>query len=319
MSEPIEIITGCRLHFGIFAHRPETGREFGGVGVMIDTPRVRLSVRAAGSDSVDGPAEPAERVRGIVARYRRSVGDALQPPPCRVDVYEAIPPHVGLGSGTQLAMAVACGLSRLAGEESVTATELARRVGRGARSAIGVHGFECGGMLFDDGKAPGESLGSLAARIDFPAAWRFLLVTPARNEGLSGCAEREAFARLPPMPSGMTARLRQLAFERLLPAVKAKDYEATGELLYQFNCAVGEYFAPAQGGTYAHSQMRELVAAMRREGIAGVGQSSWGPTIFALLCDADSASDLAARIGADDRWRNCAVWIASANLSATPA
>ncbi|MEX0717788.1 MAG: hypothetical protein WD066_14435 [Planctomycetaceae bacterium] len=315
MSDPIAITTGCRLHFGIFSHRPACGREFGGVGLMLRAPRGRLSFRPAERDMVFGPEDAASRFREFVARYRRSVDSDEPPPRCAIEIHESIPPHVGLGSGTQSALAVADGLARLAGEGAVDPVVLAERVGRGVRSAIGIHGYRRGGLLFDDGKTLGEPVGSLARRLEFPAEWRFLLVIPREETGLSGPIEREAFARLPPMPAETTARLRELAFEQLEPAVTAADFDATSDALHEFNRIVGEYFAPAQGGTYAHPRMRELVAELRREGIAGVGQSSWGPTIFALLRDAAEVQNLRDRLAAARQWGDCIIQISAASDS----
>ncbi|MEX0704728.1 MAG: hypothetical protein WD069_21700 [Planctomycetales bacterium] len=312
MTGAIAITTGCRLHFGIFAHRPASGREFGGVGLMIDAPRVRLSLRADERDGASGPPEVAARVRAIVARYRAAVSGGQQPPPCSITIHESVPAHVGLGSGTQLALAVARGMARLAGDESADAVTLAARVGRGARSAIGIHGFERGGFLIDDGKSAGEPFGKLAARVDFPPDWRIVLVTPLEDAGLSGRAEREAFAQLPPMPSSTTAGLRSMAFDALLPSVTAGDFAAASESLHAFNRIVGEYFAAAQGGPYAHPRMRRLVEWLRAEGTAGVGQSSWGPTLFALARDGRAAAELALALEADPRWSACAVRVAGA-------
>src|SRR5690606_10009433 len=131
--------------------------------------------------------------------------------------------------------------------------------------------------------------------------------------GLSGPIEREAFARLPPMPPGTTARLRRIAFERLAPAVTAADFDATSDALHEFNRIVGEYFAPAQGGTYAHPRMRRLVAELRRAGITGVGQSSWGPTIFALLPDANAAEGLRENLVSTRQWSDCTLQVAAAS------
>jgi predicted sugar kinase len=40
----------------------------------------------------------------------------------------------------------------------------------------------------------------------------------------------------------------------------------------------------------------EVVAYLRGQGVRGVGQSSWGPTVFAVLGDADEAEALARRL-----------------------
>ena len=41
-------------------------------------------------------------------------------------------------------------------------------------------------------------------------------------------------------------------------------------------------FKPWQGGIYAHPRTAALVDLIRKRGVRGVGQSSWGPAVFAI-------------------------------------
>jgi len=56
----------------------------------------------------------------------------------------------------------------------------------------------------------------------------------------------------------------------------------------------GQWFAHAQGGTFAPGPSAELVRRMREWGVAGVGQSSWGPAVYGIV-DGDDAADLLER------------------------
>ena len=132
-----------------------------------------------------------------------------------------------------------------------------------ARSALGIHGFGLGGFLVDAGKRGDDDIGSLAARADFPSAWRMLLITPNVEAGLSGAHERDAFARLPPMPRSQTDRLSGIALTELLPAVLEADFDRCGDSIFEFGSIVGNYFAPVQGGTYATVATCELVEHLR--------------------------------------------------------
>jgi beta-RFAP synthase len=208
-------------------------------------------------------------------------------------------------------MAVAKAFSLLAGETDVDAVTLAQRVGRGSRSAIGIHGFERGGFLVDAGKLRDDAIGTLERRIDVPAGWRFLLVSPpGKSVGLSGTAEVDALSRLPAIPLNMTERLRRSVSVEMLPALAAGDCDRFGEALFQFGQLVGEYFRPIQGGTYATPLSGDLVAWIRAQGFPGVAQSSWGPTLAVCCADGASAELLAQSIAADPRWRGCRTHIA---------
>jgi len=226
----------------------------------------------------------------------------------RVQVHECIPLHHGLGAGTQLALAVGQALSVLTTGQPDDLSELAAAMHRGRRSAVGIHGFEHGGFLVDAGKRSEEPLGSLAARVTFPPEWRFVLVTPQDATGLAGESEEQAFSQLQRMPAESSGRLTNIVLTELLPAARHADFEAFSESLYAYGRLVGECFSPVQGGRYAHPVCEELVQELRREGIRGVAQSSWGPTMavaFPRQRDADAflASDVARRRRADCRFR----------------
>lgn len=204
--------------------------------------------------------------------------------------------HAGLGSGTQTALALAAALARLAGEADIAAVELARRVGRGARSALGIHGFQRGGVLVEAGKRTPDEISPLVARLPFPAEWRWLLFTPPNAHGLSGYAERSAFARLGAMPAATTDRLCRLVLMDLLPSVVTADFDAASAAIHEFGRLNGEFFAPIQGGLFADPRMAQIADWLISQGCRGVGQSSWGPTLFALCPNHPTAESLQASV-----------------------
>ena len=75
-----------------------------------------------------------------------------------------------------------------------------------------------------------------------------------------------------------------------------QDCQTFGEALYDFNRRVGELFAPVQGGIYSHPLVAEVVAFIRGRHVPGVGQSSWGPTVFAIVASEQEADELATAI-----------------------
>ncbi|MBT4864624.1 MAG: GHMP kinase [Planctomycetaceae bacterium] len=311
MTSQVEITTGARLHFGILSHVPSGGREFGGAGLMINSPGFHLVVQPDDRDNIEADEPYRSRISQILGRIRASTPDRVIPQ-CRIRVSRSIPPHSGFGSGTQLGMAVSRALSILTGEDEADGITLARRVGRGARSAIGIHGFAQGGFLLDAGKADRGEIAPLEGRVEFPSDWRIVLAAPRDGAGLFGADEEKAFARLPGMSATTTQHLRDIATKQLLPTVAAADFANFSEALYEFGQIVGSYFAPAQGGVFANPLMCNLAEVLRARGIRGVGQSSWGPTLFALVADADSADKLAAELAADATWQACHFHVAAA-------
>lgn len=310
MSDSILITTGARLHFGLLSNQPATGRRFGGAGLMVDRPGVTLRATVAERDECVGTGELPSRLTVALASYRAACPAEFSPPPVRLDVVSAPPLHVGLGVGTQLGLAVGRVLAELAGEQDVPASELARRVARGARSALGIHGFEQGGLIVEGGKRATDEISPLVARAVFPEMWRIVLAAPCDASGLSGTAEIEGFARLSPMPQAMTDRLCRIVLMELLPAVHEEDFESCGEALYAFGRIVGEYFAPVQGGVYGNPRMARLVEHLRAQDLRGVGQTSWGPTLFILCRDEASATALVRNLSSTPDWSDCEFVIA---------
>lgn len=289
----ISVAAPCRLHFGFTAFGPSHGRQFGGLGVMLDTPRVELWIEPARQFAVVGPH--AERIEQLVERWRRwRKVDALAGLSVRLERAPAL--HVGLGVGTQLALAVAEGLDRLFGFPPAELAALARAMGRARRSAVGTHGFRTGGLVVDGGKSVGQSMGTLRERIGLPGSWRFVLWRPAGSVGLAGQREQQAFARLPEVPPPVAQRLNRLLQRELLPAARGGQIERMGEALYEYGRVAGSCFAAWQHGPYASPLLEEWVRQVRSMGIRGVGQSSWGPTLFALVPDSERAAELSRRL-----------------------
>jgi beta-RFAP synthase len=305
----IRVTAPARLHFGLLSLPAEgedfwpdrhgasvlPARRFGGVGLMVEEPALRLRVEPADGWSAEGPL--ADRALAFARRFAATVPPVALAPH-RLVVEVAPPGHCGFGTGTQLGLAVARALAVAAGLPKLTASDLALRVGRGLRSALGVHGFAGGGFLVEPGKRSDEGVSPLLVRLPFPAAWRVVIALPTDQPGPHGARERQAFRDLPVCSSSAdaTAALCRLVLLGMLPALVEEDVDAFGEALHDFNSRVGEAFAPVQGGTYAGRRVAEVVEFVRRRGVRGVGQSSWGPAVFAVVADEDRADDVARRL-----------------------
>ena len=218
----------------------------------------------------------------------------------RICVHRTLPRHAGLGSGTQLALAVARALSELYGLPT-DVRALAHAVGRAERSAIGTWTFAGGGLVLEGGRRAvtangAEGVGPLLARLPFPPTWRCVLAVPDSTSSISGDAEAAAFARLPSPPDHEVERVAHLVLLGLLPAVADDDLETFGRALTAIQAMNGRWFASLQGGTFAPGPSAELVARMTEWGAAGVGQSSWGPAVYAIVRGEETGLRLADRV-----------------------
>ena len=293
----VSVRTPSRLHFGLLGWGPGLRRQFGGLGLMIQSPFIELDAEPASRSQIEGPL--AHRVQRLVASLQdRLAVMGVRLPPSRIRVHRAPLEHVGLGVGTQISLAVATALLRLAGEADPGIEELARLTGRGNRSGIGLHGFQHGGLIVDGGRKDGTGIPPLVARLAFPEEWSILVVQPPGSHGLHGADETRAFARLPAIAERVTDRLCRIVLLELMPAVVERDLPALGAALMELQAQVGAVFASAQGGTYATSHGRAIVEDLLRSGFLGIGQSSWGPSIYAFSDrSTDEVADQAQRLG----------------------
>ena len=289
--ETVQVEAHGRLHFGVLDLRGSLGRWFGGIGAAAPAPRLRLSARTAAGVTADGPdsARAVEFARRFLQHHQLAGGT-------HIVIEQALPSHTGLGSGTQLALAVGRALAELY-DVPTDPVALSFAVGRGRRSAIGTWIFSGGGLVVEGGHArEREGCGPLIARIELPAEWHCVLAIPSGQDGLSGSAEASAFAALPEPPQHEIERVAHLVLMALLPAAAEGDLSTFGRALTAIQQVNGRWFAAAQGDTFAPGLPRTLIDLMLAAGAAGAGQSSWGPAVYGIVDGEDAADALAARV-----------------------
>jgi len=285
----VRVAAPARLHMGFLDLGGSLGRRFGSVGIAVNEIATRLSLMPSDRLAAYGPG--SDRAIAAVNKFVSALNRDFE---VEIHIQDAIPGHIGLGSGTQLELAVGMGLSRLYGLD-LTVRDLAPIVERGARSGIGIAVFEQGGLVVDGGRGEHTVIPPVIARLEFPSDWRFILVFDERDLGLHGKAEIEAFRSLPVFPAAEAAHLCHLLVMKGLPALVERDIRGFGEVIAELQRSVGDHFAPAQGGRFTSADVAEAMAFLEAQGAVGIGQSSWGPTGFCLV---DNASRAEALIGA---------------------
>jgi beta-ribofuranosylaminobenzene 5'-phosphate synthase len=273
----VYVKTPARLHLGLIDLSGDLGRLFGGLGVGINRPNVILEAQPAERLAVTG--EKTEQVKTLANRFLETYNVKAN---VGINVKQAIPEHAGLGSGTQLALAVATALAKLFNVKA-TAQELAQNMGRGQRTSVGTTIFEQGGFVVDGGKSTSKnSFPATIFRQPFPQDWVFVVAIPNVQKGLAKSEETAAFKALSPMKAEDAGRMCRLTMMRLLPALIERDIKSFGEALTQIQIVIGDYFAEVQGGTYSSQTATEGIALLQKLGAYGAGQSSWGPAFYGL-------------------------------------
>jgi beta-ribofuranosylaminobenzene 5'-phosphate synthase len=288
----VRVRASARLHLGFLDLNGGLGRRFGSLGMALDHPSIELGLSNAQELEVEG-TEP-DRLRRYAEEAVRFLG---VPARGRIVLRSSIPAHAGFGSGTQLALSGAAALAGLHGVP-FDAGRAAAALDRGNRSGIGLAAFVRGGLVLDGGRGADDRLPPIIARLPIPPSWRVVLVLDTGFEGIHGEAEAEAFRGLPPFPQAYAAHLCHLTLMRILPAAANGDVRAFGEGIAEVQRFVGDHFAEAQGGRFTSPCVASVLSACEAMGVAGVGQSSWGPTGFAIVGSQQEAESLVATLTA---------------------
>jgi beta-RFAP synthase len=228
-----------------------------------------------------------------------------------LNVIEAPSEHVGLGSGTQLALTVGVGLQLFLHTEServahlvnrisdVDVLDVALKLGRAGRTVIGTKGFQLGGMIVDWGRDPSRPQVENFQRLPFPADWPILLVTLPLTPGLHGNAEQVAFDEEIERHAGLREEMLGLLREEMLPAVEQQEFDRFAAALFPFGCASGRIFEKIQGGLFCSPEVAALVSKFRNAGAQAIVQSSWGPTIGVVFPSTEAAARIATAVLTD--------------------
>jgi beta-ribofuranosylaminobenzene 5'-phosphate synthase len=285
--------TPSRIHLTLIDMHGGSGRVDGGVGIALGEPGIHLEAQQSPEFEVKGcDRRTADLVREVAARVLAGIHAGSS---ASVVVRKTYPFHIGLGSGTQLALATARALCELYGR-SLTTQELARMVGRGGTSGIGTAAFIHGGFIIDGGHRFGPACEKsdfrpssasrgvrpppVIARHNFPPDWQILLAIPDLPAGASGSAEADIFRRHCPVPVEEVQALSHEILMRMLPGLVECDLDLFGSSINAiqtlgFKRVELSLQPPAVTG---------LLVVMRSAGAAGAGLSSFGPACYAV-CD----------------------------------
>lgn len=275
-NQSVSVIAPARLHFGFMDMHGGLGRHFGSLGLCLSDIFTHLTAKKSDDIVIHGPSSNrgTEYVSRILNALKIKSG-------VEVTIHEEIPEHAGLGSGTQLSLAIGIAIARLYGSQK-TVREVATLMKRGARSGIGIGAFSKGGFLVDGGRGEATDVPPIISHSYFPEEWRILLVFDKNVEGINGNLEKEIFQQLPPMKEDVSARICRLVLMQLLPALAEKNCTKFGDAITEIQSMVGAHFSDVQDGHYSSQQVAETMRLMLAHGATGIGQSSWGPTGFAI-------------------------------------
>jgi len=276
----IRITTPSRLHLTLIDMNASIGRVDGSVGITLEEPGICITAEPAATTIVTGDDRLAERMKRAVKAVHSNAS-------LHIHIEDSYPTHVGLGSGTQAALAAGMATSELYNLH-FDVVDVGRMVGRGGTSGIGIAAFEKGGFILDGGhrftdkmafspsSASNADPASLLARHEFPD-WDLVLAIPDMK-GASSRQEVDIFKKICPIPLNDVQALSHIILMKMMPAVVESDFEAFSNAVNR----IQELGFKKHEINLQRDEIKGLMKAMRDAGSAGVGMSSFGPTVYAL-------------------------------------
>lgn len=273
---------------------------------MLDQPgaKIRLTEISAGQNRGIGEpccgngiivSDASNRLKPFVEKWH-SVVAPNETPGYQLELIGSPQSHIGLGTGTQLGLGVAALFYQYYFQEIPRVETLATSVGRGRRSAVGTFGFQYGGLIVDRGKSCNEPLAALDLHLPFPDSWRVLLIQADQSPGIYGQTEDAVFSTDDLDLRRHRDQLIRMADQEIVTALAAEDFQAFSNAVYEFGQLSGSYFETLQGGSFNGPRITRIIESVRGWGVAGVGQSSWGPTIYAFAESESEANQLKERL-----------------------
>ncbi|MBN1217214.1 MAG: hypothetical protein JXA99_17470 [Candidatus Lokiarchaeota archaeon] len=292
----IRITTPCRIHLSLIDENGYTGRVDGGIGLMLDQPNVIFEA-----------SNSATEFKIEAHKYYRESIDIINEKASKVfkkyyinnknfyfNLKQYYPSHVGLGSKTQLSLAVATSISKLKNLE-INQRELTKIVERGGTSGIGWKGFFSGGFILDAGhdfgigKEKESFLPSSASssadpaltilQYKIPENWRFVLIIPNVKKGVYGDEEVSVFKKYTPIPKQEVNEVSHQILMKIIPGLIKNDLECFGEGL---KCIQSIGFKKIEI-QLQNEIVKNLLKFIDSYGAKAYGMSSFGPSVIVIV------------------------------------
>ena len=292
--DKIFVTAPARLHFGFMNLDEKHERKYGSVGMAIDSIgyTIELNVNYNSKQQVECSNNKA-------ATFAKIILDTFKiDKNIRINILESIPSHSGLGSGTQLALAIGLAIAKMFNLDCTT-SDIAKILHRGNRSGIGIGSFNRGGFLVDSGKSSSIEPPVITSRIDFPSNWRIILLMKDSSKGMHGKDEKAAFDEIDNINRFQRDRdnnLCSLVMMSLLPSLITKDFEGFSRSILRLQRATGMHFSKFQDGIFYDKDISKIIDFVNSKGFYATGQTSWGPTGFIITDSETSAHKLSRNI-----------------------
>ena len=282
LKKKIEIITPARLHFGFLELSNNYGSKFGGIGLSIDKFQTKIVVKK--STKMEFKGKVSKKALFFLKKFSKK---KRIKPNFSVNIEKTTPQHIGLGSGTQLALSIGTAISYL-NDMNLNSDEIAKMLNRGLRSRIGLIGFNQGGFLID--LKIKNKFNTNIGKVCFPEEWKIILIKDV-NQGLHGKKEINAFENLKNLKKS-SIDLTSLVLLEIYPSLIENNFSKFSKAITKLQNQMGKKFQAFQGGKFSSNSVSNVLNFIKKKNVKGYGQTSWGPSGFIFFPNLKKAKQM---------------------------
>ncbi|MFW9897170.1 MAG: beta-ribofuranosylaminobenzene 5'-phosphate synthase [Candidatus Thorarchaeota archaeon] len=302
----LKITTPCRIHLSLIDENGYTGRVDGGIGLMLDRPNVVFEASNSAKEfKIEAHKyyrESIEVINEIASKVFKMFN--ISNKNFHFNLKRYFPSHVGLGSKTQLSLAIITAITKLKKYEKLSIEQLTQFVQRGGTSGIGWRGFDLGGFILDGGHdfghgkekenflpssaSPNSNPAITLIRHNIPDNWRFVLVIPNVKKGAYGDEEIRVFQNYAPIPQNEVNEVSHQIIMKIIPGIIKNDLECFGNGLKRIQ-SIGFKKIEIK---LQHQIVKDLLKFFEDYGLNAYGMSSFGPSVVGIVESDSEAEEL---------------------------
>ncbi|PPR38216.1 MAG: hypothetical protein CFH26_00213 [Alphaproteobacteria bacterium MarineAlpha6_Bin4] len=282
LKNTIQIITPSRLHFGFIELNNSCHSKFGGIGLSIDKFHTKIIIKK--NTKMKLKSKVSNKAQFFLTKFckKNKIKSNFS-----INIEKSSPQHIGLGSGTQLALSIGTAISNL-NNINLNIEEIAKILNRSSRSNVGLINFKHGGFLID--LKISNKFYSNIDKVFFPEEWKIILVKD-NDQGLHGKNEMEAFKKLKSLKKN-NINLASLVLLEIYPSIIENNFDNFSKAITKLQNEMSKKFKSFQGGKFSSISVGNVLKFLKKKNVKGYGQTSWGPSGFAFFPNIEKAKQM---------------------------
>jgi len=275
------ITTPSRIHLGFYGINNNYGYTYGSLGLAVNYLPTCISISKAKKFNTNVPKKIIDPIIKFIKLKKISNKFTI-------NILENTPKHVGLGSGSQIALSIGKAISSFF-DLNMTLSEIADIFKRGTRSGIGIGTFNRGGFIVDCCKKEGLHP-EILFHSKFPNNWRVILLHDNNFQGSFGNKESKFFKK--EISDSYDSNLSHIVIRGIIPSIIYKDFSNFSKNITEFQQITSKLYKEKQSDMFLSPQISKIMKYIKGFDDIGIGQSSWGPMSYIFVESQSKAKEM---------------------------